>query len=227
MRHNLRSHLTFANVVSLAALFVALGGTAMAAAIITDNSQVAKNTISGHKPPAGDHSNIIGGSVNGQDVANNSLTGADINEFSLARNARKLIYTADAANPPATTDLGKIGPYTLKGSCLDLGGGITRFTLFAQGPAGTAHVMYHEVADNDPSKYQTLTYNDVTIPASTDTQIARTVDVQDHYVGIAGTAMLNTGSTVVEVDFNAQANSPYLQTSPPNCFLYGTATNAS
>jgi hypothetical protein len=48
---------------------VALGGTALASVIITSNSQVAKDTISGHKPPTGKHSNIIAGSVNGKDVA--------------------------------------------------------------------------------------------------------------------------------------------------------------
>jgi hypothetical protein len=48
MRQRIRSRLTFANVVSLIALFVALGGTATAALIITSNSQVAPNTISGH-----------------------------------------------------------------------------------------------------------------------------------------------------------------------------------
>src|SRR5438874_943415 len=63
-----RSHLTFANVVSLIALFVALGGTALGAVIITDNSQVASDTISGHRPPAGKHPNIIGGSINDPDV---------------------------------------------------------------------------------------------------------------------------------------------------------------
>jgi hypothetical protein len=48
-----RRHLTFANVVSVVALFVALGGTAVAATIITSNSQVAQDTISGHNPPTG------------------------------------------------------------------------------------------------------------------------------------------------------------------------------
>jgi hypothetical protein len=55
----MRRHLTFANVVSVIALFVALGGTALASVIITNNSQVAQNTISGHKPPTGKHANII------------------------------------------------------------------------------------------------------------------------------------------------------------------------
>ena len=84
MRQWIRSHLTFANVVSLAALFVALGGTATAVTyVVSSNSQVGPATISGHKPPTGKHANIIGGSVNGKDVADNSLTGADVLESSL------------------------------------------------------------------------------------------------------------------------------------------------
>jgi hypothetical protein len=68
MRRILR-HLTFANVVSVMALVFALGGTAVASVIVTSNSQVAKNTISGHLPPSGDHANIIGGSLATQDLA--------------------------------------------------------------------------------------------------------------------------------------------------------------
>jgi Sulfatase-modifying factor enzyme 1 len=83
MRQRLRSHLTYANVMATLAVFIALGGTATAAVIITSNSQVAQNTISGHKPPSGKHSNLIAGSVNGTDVAGNSLTGSDINESAL------------------------------------------------------------------------------------------------------------------------------------------------
>src|SRR4051812_1420798 len=69
----IRSRLTFANVVSVIALFVALGGTAVASVIITSNDQVAPDTISGHNPPPGDHSNIISGSVNGTDLANGAV----------------------------------------------------------------------------------------------------------------------------------------------------------
>jgi hypothetical protein len=70
----MRRYLTFANVVSVIALFVALGGTAAGAVIITSNGQVAKDTISGHKPPTGKHSNIIGGSVNGTDLASGAVS---------------------------------------------------------------------------------------------------------------------------------------------------------
>jgi len=69
MRQRLCSHLTFANVVSVAALFVALGGTATAVTyVVSSNSQIAPGTVSGHHPPSGDHPNIVPGSVNGEDV---------------------------------------------------------------------------------------------------------------------------------------------------------------
>jgi hypothetical protein len=67
-----RRYLTFANVVSVIALFIALGGTAMASVIITSNGQVAQNTISGHQPPSGKHANVIAGSINGSDIADRS-----------------------------------------------------------------------------------------------------------------------------------------------------------
>jgi hypothetical protein len=69
MREKLRSHLTYANVMATTAVFLVLaGGTALGAYVITSNSQVAQGTISGHRPPSGDHPNIILGSLNGQDV---------------------------------------------------------------------------------------------------------------------------------------------------------------
>src|SRR5436305_1331477 len=80
MLRRLRSRLTYANVVSTLALFLVLSGgaTALAAVIISSNSQVASSTISGHKPPTGDHANIISGSVNGTDLASGAVTGTKL-----------------------------------------------------------------------------------------------------------------------------------------------------
>jgi hypothetical protein len=73
-------------VVAYLALFVALGGTATAVTyVVSSNSQIGPGTVSGHKPPTGKHANIIGGSVNGDDVANNSLRGTKINESTLGK----------------------------------------------------------------------------------------------------------------------------------------------
>jgi hypothetical protein len=47
--------------------------------------------------------------------------------------------------------------------------------------------------------------------------------VQDHYVRIAGTEMLKSGSTLVQVNFTAVADGR----APGSCFMYGTATRAT
>jgi hypothetical protein len=73
MIQRLRSHLTYANVMStLAVFFVIGGGTALASYVVSSNSQVGPGTISGNKPPSGKHANIIAGSITGQDIANRS-----------------------------------------------------------------------------------------------------------------------------------------------------------
>jgi hypothetical protein len=99
-----------ATVVAYVALFVALGlgGTALAAVVINSNSQVAPNTISGHKPPNGKHSNLIAGSVNGQDVANGSLNGADLASSALPKGRAKV----SACNPDST-DVADCGAVTI------------------------------------------------------------------------------------------------------------------
>jgi hypothetical protein len=61
-----------AMVVACIALFIAVGGVAAGAVVITSNSQVDRGTISGHKPPSGKHPNIIAESISGKDVADRS-----------------------------------------------------------------------------------------------------------------------------------------------------------
>ena len=56
-------------VISLIALLFSLGGTAMAAVIISSNSQVASNTIAGHATITGVHPNVIAGSIVGTDLS--------------------------------------------------------------------------------------------------------------------------------------------------------------
>jgi hypothetical protein len=105
--HRVRSHLTYANVMVTILAFVVLGGgTALASYLITSNSQVGPGTISGHKPPIGDHANIIAGSVNGQDIANGSVGPGDLTPL---QDWQPLAFTALAEwtayggsfNPPA------------------------------------------------------------------------------------------------------------------------------
>lgn len=79
MRQWISAHLTYANVVATLSLFLVLGGgTALASYVISNNSQVGPNTISGHRVFPGNHANLIGGSITAFDVAPNSITGAEI-----------------------------------------------------------------------------------------------------------------------------------------------------
>jgi hypothetical protein len=72
----LRPKVTPSLVIALLALFIAAGGgNAVAEIVISDNSQVAKGTISGHNAPAGTRSNIIRGSVSGKDLSPGLRTG--------------------------------------------------------------------------------------------------------------------------------------------------------
>jgi hypothetical protein len=90
----IRSHLTYANVMATLAVFIALGGTALASLIITSNSQVDRGTISGHEPPSGKHPNIIAGSINGKDIANRS--GVDTCQAPLVKKFGPICAGSDA-----------------------------------------------------------------------------------------------------------------------------------
>lgn len=99
MREWIRSRLTYANVMSTLAVFLVIGGgTALASYVISSNADVGPNTISGHRTYTGLHSNIITGSINGQDVANNSVAGVDIADNS----------GVDTCDPPLTARYGSL-----------------------------------------------------------------------------------------------------------------------
>jgi hypothetical protein len=99
-----------AMIVACIALFVALGGTATAVTyVVSSNSQIGPGTVSGHKPPTGKHANIIAGSVNGLDVADNSLRGADIAESSLDPSVLQLRVNGSCSAGSAISSIGADG----------------------------------------------------------------------------------------------------------------------
>jgi hypothetical protein len=55
-------------------VFILGGGTAFGAFVVSSNSQIGPGTVSGHKPPAGKHANVIAGSVNATDLSSNAVT---------------------------------------------------------------------------------------------------------------------------------------------------------
>jgi hypothetical protein len=135
--------LSHASVVGFAALFVALGGTATAATsyVISSNSQLGPGTVSGSVPTTGKHDNIIGGTIGGADVHDNSLTGADINESKLGTvpNAGKL-----AGHPPTyyghVLPLNYLGPFDEAGHSVLAIDGLTMDATCAA-PSGDTYAV--------------------------------------------------------------------------------------
>jgi hypothetical protein len=130
-------HLTYANVMATLAVFIALGGSALASVIITSNSQVAAGTISGHNPPSGDHANIISGSVTTLDLAPSSVTAGRLAPNSV--NGTKIVdggvQTADFA--AGAVDTAAIAP-----------GAVDRASL-AQNSVGTGKIINGDVRNED------------------------------------------------------------------------------
>jgi hypothetical protein len=79
----MRSKLTYGNIMATVAVFLALGGTALASIAVSSNADIAPDTVSGAHPPSGDHSNIIASSITGADIKNGSLSSSDIHDKSL------------------------------------------------------------------------------------------------------------------------------------------------
>src|SRR5690242_1277224 len=89
-----------AMIVALLALFVALGGTAMAAFVVSSNDDIGPNTVAGGKPPSGAHSNIMAGSITGGDIADGSVNWDDIAQNAITGSRVKdgSLFGADIAD---------------------------------------------------------------------------------------------------------------------------------
>jgi hypothetical protein len=123
MLKKVRPRLTYANVMVTVLTFVVLGGgTAIASFVINSNADVAPNTISGHVPPAGDHANLITGSVGSGDLASGSVLTAKV--------AADAITGAKVLNKSLTSaDLRDVGSLQAKTVRLSTGGGGALFTI--------------------------------------------------------------------------------------------------
>ncbi|MEK6326797.1 MAG: hypothetical protein AABM66_04625 [Actinomycetota bacterium] len=211
---------------------------------IVDNevysADVRNDTLAGGGLAAAD---LQASSVGTSEVALNSLNGADINESLLGKvpnadkldgidstgflasgNVKKLIYEAPGG-PSSPTAIATVGPYTIKGDCV-VTSGMTFLKLIANvaGPAGeaagTSDYMHHEHTSLGGGAY-THRSGQVGMIATADSEIiAPTLTAgSSEVVRTAGTAMLKTGSAVVQVDFNGVADGL-----GGSCYLFGTAT---
>jgi hypothetical protein len=216
-----------AMVVALIALFVSLGGTALAAVIITNNNQVGPGTIAGARAAAGKNKNVIAGSlgtpdlanaaVTGAKVANGTLTGAKLNEATLATNAKTLSITFGPFGSGRLT-LAKAGPYVFKAECLDNGTN-TILNFYVNGPGGFAKGVVTEYRYDGTTAFKDAFPVDRSVPPNSDTPLTQTA-ATNGYDDIGGSIMIGTGTAVVQLAL-------FMHTERQKCQVYGTATLGS
>jgi hypothetical protein len=164
MRRRIRNHLTYANVTATVALFVAVGGgSALAAIVISSNSQVARGTISGHKPPSGKHPNLIAGSINGDDIADHS--GVETCNPPLTKRYGRLCVGSDGAARDWPNSLAVCAAFGLR--LPTLGEAVTLARRFdvpgvPNDPDFSDHYFWTDGRDLNPDThiYQALAIND-------------------------------------------------------------------
>ena len=136
MHRLLRHRPSPAMAVALLALFVALGGSAMAAFVVNSNSDIAPDTIYGANRPSTANDNIVDGSITAVDIKpssigsgrilDGSLTGADLAAGTVSGNN---ILDESLTSADLATD--SVGATEISDSSID-SGEIVDNSLFSQ-----------------------------------------------------------------------------------------------
>jgi hypothetical protein len=187
-----------------------------------DEAKLAQSAITTPKLGNGAVTNpkLANSSVDAANVQSNSLTGGQINESSLRGVTRRLIWNAPAGAPQAV--IARVGPYALKARCFYNNALISnQLDLTISGFNGSADASF-VAGSNDGTPTPVTKGVLVSGPnAELDSIGAQPGDFRRH----AGTIMLRSGSTLLQLDFNAVSDN---RTAPGrSCFIYGTATLAN
>jgi len=177
-----RSRLTFANVVSVLALFVALGGSATAAVLITGK-------------------NVKDGTLTGKDIKNNSVGSVDVKDGDLLTKDFKPGQLVAGA-PGATGPQGPQGPQGPKGDKGDKGDPGTPGTDGTNGTNGT---------DGAPAtKYWAVINADGTVARSSEAlTVVHTAATGAYDVGFTTTVPnLDACATLAQVGVSSFVDAP-------------------
>jgi hypothetical protein len=241
----IRQRLSFANVVSVIALFVALGGTTYAATggnFILGQSNSASSTTSLTRTGAnagkglqvnntstGAGATALGLSVasghtpftvnSGTKVANlnaDKLDGLDSTGFI---RGRKL--DANLAEGDPTTPIATVGPYEISAECGTFGNSIG-LTIYAKGPASLSETIYSKVRNDSIDEGTESRADQLSANVATEVFFDGTL-AGEGYTRFGGTTVLRSSSgAIVQVDFSALA-----WESAAACHVWGTATTGS
>ena len=218
MRQWIRSHLTYANVISTVCLFLLLGG-GTAVALNGANTVQSDDLGPGAQVKAPD---VAANAVNGANIVNNSVTGGDVNESTLKGlvRGRMLDFNLAATGPPgAPQPIATVGPYKLSGTCVSNPGSLG-LGVYATGPAGFAETEFSQV-DNDTTDAGDQSQSSVP-PANVETKVIK-LNADSGFGRDGGTLVIrsNTGR-MVQVLFSATLDQNAAAMGA--CHVWGTAT---
>jgi hypothetical protein len=173
-------HLNYANVAATLALLVALGGTAAAATtvIIHRNGEVASNTISGHHPPAGAHSNMMAGSISTVDLA--SSLRSSLKVHCPAGMQKGFDLCLDSSDHDTASWLTALKTCASAGKRLPSAGELAEIFEFTGAPWGP---LWTDTAVNDNNPFQAMT---LSVNASRAISLTRTSSELVAYRCVAG-----------------------------------------
>jgi hypothetical protein len=250
MPNRFRSHLSFANVVSMLALFFALGVGAYAANTVGSSDVIDDSLLSvdvkgklGNSTTAAENGSLTGadisgqvanpavgqpfveGSLTGADVKDNSLTGADVNESTLASvpnaaNGAKKIDFDHANTDTAFTAVLTLGELSLQAKCFAKDPGSAYVQVDALSSTDADLDYSYEVGDNDATPSPTA--KGASILAGGGATVLTLAANKPDFERAEGQLVYRNATRVISVAFHAKAD-----TVTQRCQVRGTAVQAS
>jgi hypothetical protein len=197
-------------VVACVALFVALGGTAVA--LNGQNTVQSDDLGPGPQVKAAD---VAANAVKGSNVVDNTLTGADVNESKLSGLVHGQIVDWNSDEGPIEP-IATVGPYLISAKCDSYSG--TGIIIYAKGPAGFSEAEFSLVS-NDTDDVGNLNES-ARPPANLNTRVLGFGDGNANFRRAGGTLVLRSNSgTIVQLVFSATADN-----NANACHVWGTAT---
>ena len=249
MLKGLRSRLTYANVMVTILAFIVLGGMSYAATggnFILGQSNSASSTTSLTRTGAntakglqvtntstGAGASALGLNVasghapftvnSGTKVANlnaDKVDGLDSTGFIQGRKLDVVLPRPSGLGQGTLTKIATVGPYDINGRCDHNNTTVTVLRISAKGPAGIAEVIYSAV-ENDNTDIGNFS-RATNLSANVDTELLTIGATGGGYRRIAGTAVLRSGSSMVQVNFTG-----LVWDSAAECHVFGTAMMAN
>jgi hypothetical protein len=156
-------------------------------------------------------------------VVDNSLTGADVNESTLAGvlRGRMLDLNMFAGDPEKR--IAAVGPYALKGQCFYVSANTLVMQVSAKGPAGSFETEFSKV-ENDAVDKGNRSLGEP-LSSNTNTRVL-VFDAGSGFSRAGGTLVLRSNSgTMVQVGFSAAVDTN--AGTDGACHLWGSATTGT